>query len=84
MSKTDVYLNKQLFDALGVTADKKSVSRAFVLNEYLTTLCVGKEDAEKPVVLQIPSSLLVGNREGLEHWLGTRSAAILDYFYPED
>lgn len=81
MSKHEVYVNKQLNDALQVVADRKKITKAAALNEILVSVGVGNEEM-KPVVLQIPVSLLNGNEESLRNWLHARSNGIVNHFYP--
>ena len=79
MAKTEVYLNKILFDEIGKVADRKGINRAAVLNELLTDVGIGNSKV-KPVVLQIPVELL-SNCHDLKAWLEARIDTIITLLY---
>lgn len=84
MAKSEIYVNKKYHDGLQRRAEKRGVTKAAVLGELLENVGLGEEDADyKPVVLQIPKKFLEGDKAGLQHWLATRSLAIVDTLYPE-
>ncbi len=83
MSRSEVYVNKHLNDALQVVADKKKSTKAAVLNDLLTGVGIGDESI-KPIVLQIPVELLNNKQEQLQEWLSSRSSGIINHFYPKN